>query len=107
MIEEVNFNPDYIAAIEKFVDLEAIKASGYKFLIDTMYGAGQGVIAGIFTRAGVPFVEMRAEINPNFPGINPEPILPHIKATQKRVVEEGCVAGLGDGRGCGPDRLGR
>ena len=93
-IEEVDFNPPYIQAIEAFVDLPAIWASGYRFLIDCMYGAGRGVIAGIFSRAGVPFVEMRAEINPAFPGINPEPILPHIRETQKRVVEEGCVAGL-------------
>ena len=41
-IEEVNFNPEYITAMARFVDLEAIKASGYKFLIDCMYGAGAG-----------------------------------------------------------------
>ena len=93
-IETVDFNPDYVAAIARFVDLEAIKASGYKFLIDSMYGAGRGVIAGIFTRAGVPFVEIRNEINPAFPGINPEPILPHIHATQLAVVAEKCDAGL-------------
>jgi phosphomannomutase len=93
-IEEVNFNPPYVEALEKFVDLAAIKASGYKFLIDVMYGAGAGVIAGIFTRAGIPFVEMRAEYNPAFPGINPEPILPHIRETQIRVVAEKCDAGL-------------
>ena len=55
-IEEVDFNPDYIAAIARFVDLDAIRASGYKFLIDDMYGAGRGVIAGIFAKAGIPFV---------------------------------------------------
>ena len=93
-IEEVDFNPPYIAAIEAFVDLPAIQASGYRFLIDCMYGAGRGVIAGIFARAGVPYVEMRAEINPAFPGINPEPILPHIRETQRRVIQEKCVAGL-------------
>ena len=93
-IEEVDFNPPYIAALEAFVDLDAIKASGYKFLIDTMYGAGEGYIAGIFTRAGIPFVEIRSEMNPAFPGINPEPILPHIAATQKAVVAEKCDAGL-------------
>jgi phosphomannomutase len=93
-IEEVDFNPEYIAAIARFVDLEAIKASGYKFLIDCMYGAGRGVVAGIFTRAGVPFVEIRSEINPAFPGINPEPILPHIEASQRAVVAERCDAGF-------------
>jgi phosphomannomutase len=93
-IEEADFLEYYVPALEAFVDLKKIKASGYKFLIDTMYGSGRGVIAGIFERAGIPFVEMRGEINPAFPGINPEPILPHIAATQKRVVEEKCDAGL-------------
>jgi phosphomannomutase len=93
-IEEVDFSPEYIAALEAFVDLSAIKASGFKFLIDTMYGAGKGYVAGIFARAGIPFVEFRSEVNPAFPGINPEPILPHIAATQKAVVAEHCAAGL-------------
>jgi phosphomannomutase len=93
-IEEVNFNPTYNAAIEAFVDLAAIKASGYRFLHDCMYGAGRGVLAGIFSRHGIPLVEMRAEINPAFPGINPEPILPHIAETQRRVVAEKCDAGF-------------
>lgn len=93
-IAEVDFNTGYIAAIEKFVDLDAIRASGYRFLIDDMYGAGRGVIAGIFARAGIPFVEIRSEINPAFPGINPEPILPHIKAAQEAVVANKCDAGL-------------
>jgi phosphomannomutase len=93
-IEEVSFNPEYITALARFVDLDAIKASGYKFLIDDMYGCGRGVIASIFTRREIPFVEIRSELNPLFPGINPEPILPHIKTTQAAVVAEKCDAGL-------------
>lgn len=93
-IQCVDFLPEYIAAIERFVDLDAIRRSGYKFLIDCMYGAGRGVIAGIFERAEIPFVEIRGELNPAFPGINPEPILPHISASQRAVVAEGCDAGL-------------
>jgi phosphomannomutase len=90
----VDFAPQYVAALEAFVDLKAIKESGYRFLIDTMYGAGKGYVAGIFARAGVPFVEFRSEVNPAFPGINPEPILPHIAATQVEVVNQKCAAGL-------------
>jgi phosphomannomutase len=93
-IEELDFNSDYIAAIARFADLDAIRKSGYKFLIDVMYGAGRGVLTGIFTQAQIPFVEMRSEINPAFPGINPEPILPNIRATQTAVVAERCDAGL-------------
>jgi alpha-D-glucose phosphate-specific phosphoglucomutase len=93
-IEEVNFNPEYITAIARFVDLNAIKKSGYRFLIDCMYGCGRGVISSIFQRREIPYVEIRSELNPLFPGINPEPILPHIKASQIAVVAEKCDAGL-------------
>ena len=93
-IEELNFNPEYVTALARFVDLEAIKRSGYKFLIDCMYGCGRGVLASIFRRIDVPYVEIRSELNPAFPGINPEPILPHIKAAQEAVVREKCDAGL-------------
>jgi phosphomannomutase len=93
-IAEVDFNTEYVATIARFVDLDAIRASGYKFLIDDMYGAGRGVISGIFAKAGVPFVEIRSEINPAFPGINPEPILPHIAMTRIAVIDTGCDAGL-------------
>ncbi len=94
VVEELDFTPPYMKALEGFVDLEAIRASGFRFLLDPMFGAGQGYIAGIFERADIPFVAIRSEVNPAFPGINPEPILPHIALTQKKVVEEQCDAGL-------------
>ncbi len=93
-IEEVTFNPNYITALARFVDLHAIHASKYRFLIDDMYGCGRGIISSIFKRAEIPCVEIRSEWNPLFPGINPEPILPHIKAAQQAVVREKCDAGL-------------
>ncbi len=93
-IEEVNFNPPYVTALARFVDLDGIKRSGYKFLIDSMYGCGRGIIGSIFSRLEIPYVEIRSELNPLFPGINPEPILPHIRATQLAVVEEKCDAGM-------------
>jgi phosphomannomutase len=93
-IVRVDFNPIYIKAITAFADLKKIAASGHKFAIDSMYGAGAGILAEIFSRAGVPYVEIRAEHNPLFPGINPEPIEPHVRALQQAVVEHGCQAGL-------------
>src|ERR1700679_2831181 len=66
-IDEVNFNPEYVAAITRFVDLEAIRASGYKFLIDDMYGAGRGVISGIFAQNVIAYLMIRSELMPLFP----------------------------------------
>jgi phosphomannomutase len=93
-ITEVNFLPDYLAAIESFADLDLIAKSGLKFAIDSMYGAGGTIISDIFTRIGVDHVQIRGEVNPLFPGINPEPIEPHIRALGEAVVAQGCHAGL-------------
>ena len=93
-IEEVDFITPYMAAIEKFADLDLIAKSGFKFAIDSMYGAGRELLAGIFTRIGVDHVQIRGHIDPLFPGINPEPILPHIAALGEAVVANKCDAGL-------------
>src|SRR5579863_6685539 len=44
-----DFKTTYIEAIKAFVDLNAIKKANFKFAIDVMYGAGRGVLKGIFT----------------------------------------------------------
>jgi alpha-D-glucose phosphate-specific phosphoglucomutase len=93
-VEEVDFIAPYMAAIEKFADLDLIAKSDFKFGIDSMYGAGRELIAGIFTRIGVDFVQIRGNVDPLFPGINPEPILPHIQALGDAVVANKCDAGL-------------
>ncbi len=103
-ITEVDFQGPYIEAISKFADLDRIAKSGLKFAIDTMYGSGRGVIAGILQPLGVDLAVIRGEVNPLFPGINPEPIEPHVRALQDVVVAEHCQAGLAtDGDA---DRLG-
>ena len=93
-IEEVDFLPDYLRAIENFVSLDALKNCGMKFGIDSMYGVGLTYISDIFTRLGVSHVQIRGKADPLFPGINPEPIEPNIRALGEAVVANGCQAGL-------------
>ena len=93
-IDLVDFIKPYMQAIESFADLDLISRSGFKFGIDSMYGAGRELIAGIFTEIGVDFVQIRGHVDPLFPGINPEPILPHIQALADAVVANECDAGL-------------
>jgi phosphomannomutase len=59
-----------------------------------MYGAGRTIIADIFNRIGVANVPIRSTPNPLFPGINPEPIEPHIRALGEATVANHCQAGL-------------
>ncbi|HEY1985883.1 MAG TPA: phosphoglucomutase/phosphomannomutase family protein [Terracidiphilus sp.] len=93
-IEEYDFLPSYLKAIETFADLDLIAKSGKKFAIDSMYGAGLTILSDIFTRIGVDHVQIRGAQDPLFPGINPEPIEPHIRALGEAVVAHGCDAGL-------------
>ena len=93
-IERVNFVPPYVDAIQKFVDLDLIAKAKRRFVVDPMYGAGAGILADIFSKIGVDYVQIRANHNPLFPGINPEPIEPHIRMAQDVVVREKCDAAL-------------
>jgi phosphomannomutase len=93
-ITEVDFLPTYLAAIESFADLDLIARSGMKFAIDSMYGCGRTILADIFNRIGVANVPIRSVPDPLFPGINPEPIEPHIRALGEAAVANHCDAGL-------------
>jgi phosphomannomutase len=93
-IEEVDLKTAYVAAVCRFAEMDLIGKAKFKVAIDSMYGSGRGVLAGIFRNAGVEHVAIRQEVNPLFPGINPEPIEPHIALLQQTVVKEKCDAGL-------------
>ena len=93
-ITEVDFLPTYLTAIKSFADLDLIARSGMKFCIDSMYGAGGTILSDIFSALGVAHVQIRSNPDPLFPGINPEPIEPHIRALGEATVANHCQAGL-------------
>jgi phosphomannomutase len=93
-ITEVDFLPSYLKAIENFADLDLIAKSQMKFCIDSMYGAGGTILSDIFNRIGVANVPIRSNPDPLFPGINPEPIEPNIRALGEATVANHCQAGL-------------
>jgi phosphomannomutase len=103
-IEQANLIAPYLARIKSLVDLERIRASGFRFVIDPMYGAARGVLARMFDEAGITYTEIHGEHNPLFPGLNPEPIEPHIQGLRRAVVAGDFHAGFAtDGDA---DRLG-
>jgi phosphomannomutase len=93
-VDEVDLKAAHVAAMTKFADLNAIKKAHFKFAVDPMYGSGRGVLSGIFAEHGIEHIAIRQELNPLFPGINPEPIQPHTQMLQDTVVREKCDAGL-------------
>src|SRR5271169_515595 len=93
-IEEAELKTTYVAAVCRFADMDLIGKTKFTFAIDSMYGSGRGILAGIFQERGVQHIAIRQEVNPLFPGINPEPIQPHVALLQQTVVQEKCDAAL-------------
>jgi phosphomannomutase len=93
-IQTVDLIGPYLERLKSFVHLDRIRASGRRFVIDPMYGTARGCLARLFDEAGIPYREIHGEHNPLFPGLNPEPIEPHIDELRQAVVEGGYDAGF-------------
>ena len=103
-IQTVDLVGPYLERLKSFVHLDRIRSSGRRFVIDPMYGAARGCLARLFDEAGISYREIHREHNPLFPGLNPEPIEPHVEQLRQAVLEGGYDAGFAtDGDA---DRLG-
>jgi len=103
-IETADLITPYLERLKSLVRLDRVRASGRRFVIDPMYGAGRGCLAKLFAEAGISYREIHGEHNPLFPGLSPEPIEPHVGGLRQAVLESGFDAGLAtDGDA---DRLG-
>ena len=90
--------------MEKLIDWERLRKAKFRFVADPMYGSAAGLLHELFTRNGVVCDEIRGTRDPNFGGIHPEPIEPHIDALRKAVLKGKYDAGFAaDGDG---DRIG-
>ena len=98
-----NFDEEYISEIKKLVDIEAIKKSGMKIVVDAMCGPGGKYFEKLFE--GYKKIEIiNNRRDPMFGGVNPEPIEQNLKALIKAVKENKADAGVAvDGDG---DRMG-
>jgi phosphomannomutase len=97
--------PAYIEQIEKLVDLESIKAAGFKVLVDPMWGNGSGFFSRLIGGGKTIIDEIHSERNPLFPEMSrPEPIPPNVDVGLKETVRRGAdVLIITDGDA---DRLG-
>ncbi len=64
----------WLDRLEELADVPRIGKSRMRVVLDVMYGAGQGLLAGRLRQAGCEVRELHAEVNPTFGGLHPEPI---------------------------------
>jgi alpha-D-glucose phosphate-specific phosphoglucomutase len=109
--------PDYLAQIERLIDVQPIKDAGLKVLVDCMWGNGIGWFPRILDGSKTEIVEVHNERHPLFPEMTrPEPIPPNVNAGLERAREIGADVvlindgdadrvGLGDENGQFVDQL--
>jgi phosphomannomutase len=87
------FNPliAYYDHLRSLINFDAIAEHPPRVVVDSMYGSGRGVIKGILQGTGCEVHEIRAEMNPGFGGVHPEPIGQYLDALAGAVGK-----GLGD-----------
>ncbi|MFM2222141.1 MAG: hypothetical protein RLZZ78_398 [Armatimonadota bacterium] len=93
-VETVDLITDYLNQCAGLVDLQLIKASGFRPVIDPMHGSGSGMLTTILRNAGIDCIEIRSERNPFFGGVNPEPIASNMQALFDAVTESGRDVGI-------------
>lgn len=86
----ISMKERYLNDLSLKIDLAGIRSSGVKILYDAMYGAGQGVLLALLPEV----VQMRAEVNPSFGGMNPEPLAQNLGELIRRVKNEGFGIGI-------------
>ncbi len=105
LVEEFDPRPAYLNQLAGLVDLETIRKAGLVVGVDSMYGSGMGYFSALLRGGETQIVELNAEHNPLFPGMeNPEPIGRNLGRLGEMVREKRADVGLAtDGDA---DRLG-
>jgi phosphomannomutase len=94
----------YDAAVAAIVDLDALRAADATFVADPIHGVAGHALERFLGGGRARVVTIRADRDPYFGGVNPEPIAPNLAALASAVRAEGALLGLAaDGDA---DRLG-
>jgi len=104
IIEYLDLTPVYDRQLNKLVDLKRLRRAGLKVVTDPMYGAGIGYFGRLLSGGDIKLIEINDQRDPDFGGIQPEPIAANLASLSAAVKEQQADVGLAtDGDA---DRLG-
>jgi phosphomannomutase len=84
----------YKAQVASYIDLDRLRKSPAVVVVDPMHGAGGDWVESFLTGVSLKVETIRANRDPLFGGVNPEPIDSNLGALKKRVLEKKALVGL-------------
>ncbi|MCL2595497.1 MAG: NTP transferase domain-containing protein, partial [Promicromonosporaceae bacterium] len=73
VVVDMSLDEPYIDAIERFIDVAAVRGSGLRVVVDAMYGTSQPTLGTILSDMRVRAEFIHAKHNPLFGGVAPAP----------------------------------
>ena len=84
----------YRAQLASYIDLDRLKSARGVLIVDSMHGAGGTWVESVLSGAKLKIETIRANRDPLFGGVNPEPIDKNLGPLKQRVLETGALAGV-------------
>jgi len=94
LVEYLDLSPIYFDQLNRLINLDELRQSRLKIVVDSMYGAGAGYFKELLAGGGIEVIEINSECNPSFPGIQPEPIAPNLAKLSAAVRQQKADVGL-------------
>lgn len=80
--------------VTSYIDLERLRSANGVLIVDSMHGSGGRWVESFLSGQALQIETVRAERDPLFGGVNPEPIDRNLGALKQRVLETGALAGV-------------
>ncbi len=73
LLQDVDYTNEYVDAVERLIDMQAIRAAGLRVVLDAMHGTGQLTLDIVLTEARCRVTTIHERHDPLFGGRNPAP----------------------------------
>lgn len=83
----VDCTSPYLTALLARLDVGAIRRARIRVFYDALHGTGAGVLDEALRRAGARVAVRRAEPDPRFGGISPDPVAEHLGSLRREVAD--------------------
>jgi phosphomannomutase/CTP:molybdopterin cytidylyltransferase MocA len=94
IVQKRDFTNEYVDAVERLIDLEAIRKVGLRIIVDPMYGVGQLTLGTVLVEARCRVTFIHERHNPLFGGRSPAPNLEALRMLSSQMKDDGYDVGL-------------